>query len=253
MIDTHTHLYLEEFDTDRDAVMARVKDSGVCHLIMPNVDLTTIEPMYALHNNYSDYTSMAMGFHPTEVREDYLKSLEIVESHLNDYNFVAIGEVGIDLYWDKTFRNEQKIALATQVQWAIDRNLPLIIHCREGLDDILDVFSQFSQLPPTVFHSFTGTIEEIRRIRRLGDFYFGINGIVTFKKSSVPEILPEIGIHRILLETDSPYLAPVPNRGKRNDSSNIPYICRCIATHLNISEDEASSLTDENARTLFSL
>lgn len=251
MIDTHTHIYLEEFDDDRDAVMSRAKESGVSHLIFPNVDLSTIAPMYALHNAYPDYTSMAMGFHPTEVNEDYRKALETVESHLDDCGFVAIGEVGIDLYWDATYRNEQKVVLAEQVQWAIDRSLPLIIHCREGLDDVLDVFSHFSELPPTVFHSFTGSTDEIKRIRKFGDFYFGINGIVTFKKSAVPQILPEIGIDRILLETDSPYLAPVPNRGKRNESCNIPHICRCIAQHLNLSEQEISSRTDENAHLLF--
>lgn len=196
---------------------------------------------------------MAMGFHPTEVKEDYRDALAVVESHLNDERFVAIGEVGIDLYWDATFRSEQKIVLAEQVKWAIDRSLPLIIHCREGLDDVLDVFAHFSELPPTVFHSFTGSIDDIRRIRKLGDFYFGINGIVTFKKSAVPSILPEIGISRILLETDSPYLAPVPNRGKRNESSNIPHICRCIASHLGLSCDEVSQLTDDNARSLFGI
>ncbi len=253
MIDTHTHIYLEEFDDDRDEVMARSKESGVSHLVFPNVDLSTIEPMYVLHHKYPDYTSMAMGFHPTEVKDDYRDALAVVESHLDDERFVAIGEVGIDLYWDTTFRSEQKIVLAEQVKWAIDRSLPLIIHCREGLDDVLDVFARFSELPPTVFHSFTGSIDDIRRIRNLGDFYFGINGIVTFKKSAVPEILPEIGISRILLETDSPYLAPVPNRGKRNESSNIPHICRCIATHLDLSCDEVSQITDNNARKLFGI
>lgn len=251
MIDTHTHIYLEEFDEDRDAVIARARESGVRHLIFPNVDLSTIGPMYDLHRKYASYTSMAMGFHPTEVNSDYRHSLEIVESHLGDFNFVAIGEVGIDLYWDATFRNEQKDALATQTQWALDRNLPLIIHCREGLDDVLEVFSRFKELPKAVFHSFTGSVDDIRRIRKLGDFYFGINGIVTFKKSAVPSILPEVGINRILLETDSPYLAPVPNRGKRNESSNIPYICRCIASHLNMDEQEVSAKTDANAIRLF--
>ena len=253
MIDTHTHLYLEEFDADRDEVMARAAASGVSHLVLPNVDLSTIEPMEELHRRYPDFTSMAMGFHPTEVNADYRQSLDVVAEHLDDFPFVAIGEVGIDLYWDTTFRLEQIDALTVQVQWALDRNLPLIIHCREGLDDVLAVFSRFTTLPPTVFHSFTGSVDDVRRIRRLGDFYFGINGIVTFKKSAIPAILPEIGIDRLLLETDSPYLAPVPNRGKRNESGNIPHICRCIASHLGITEEEASSITDSNARSLFGI
>lgn len=253
MIDTHTHIYLEEFDGDRDEVMSRAKESGIRHLVFPNVDLTTIGPMYDLHNRYPDYTSMAMGLHPTEVRADWREALQSVESHLDDYHFVAIGEVGIDLYWESTFREEQLVVFETQIRWALERDLALIIHCREGLDDVLSVFSKFSQLPPTVFHSFTGTVDDVRRIRKFGDFYFGINGIVTFKKSSVPQVLPEIGIDRILLETDSPYLAPVPNRGKRNESANIPYICQCIASHLNLDQEFVSSQTDDNAKRLFKL
>ncbi len=253
MTDTHTHIYLEEFDADRDAVMERALAAGVSRMVLPNVDLTTIEPMYALHTSYRQCTAMAMGFHPTEVKDDWKQSLEVVESHLDDFPFVAVGEVGIDLYWDATFRHEQQEALAAQVQWALDRNLALIIHCREGLDDVLSVFSRFKSLPTTVMHSFCGSVDDVRRCRRLGDFYFGINGIVTFKKSAIPAILPEIGIDRIVLETDSPYLAPVPNRGKRNESSNIPHICRCVAQHLGIEAEEAAAITDRNAATLFSL
>ena len=253
MIDTHTHIYLEEFDADRDAVMQRARQSGVTHLVLPNVDLSTIEPMLALHSAYPDYTSVAMGLHPTEVNDNYLSDLDLTLSHLDDTHIVAIGEVGIDLYWDSTFRTQQMDALTVQVQWALDRNLPLIIHCRNGLDEILNVFSNFHSLPPTVFHSFTGIPQDVRRIRSIGDFFFGINGIVTFKKSSLPDALPEIGIDRILLETDSPYLAPVPNRGKRNESANIPFICNAIASHLSLSPDEVSARTDNNASTLFDI
>lgn len=253
MTDTHSHIYLEEFDADRDDVMKRALAAGVSHIVLPNVDLNTIEPMYRLHESYKHCTSMAMGLHPTEVKADWQEQLARVERHLSDYPFVAIGEVGIDLYWDATYRQEQKEVLATQVQWALNRNMALIIHCREGLDDVLSVFARFSNLPTTVMHSFCGTVDDVRRCRRLGDFYFGINGIVTFKKSAIPAILPEIGIDRIVLETDSPYLAPVPNRGKRNESSNIPHICRCVAQHLGISVEEAEAITDRNAAALFQL
>ena len=164
------------------------------------------------------------------------------------------GEIGIDLYWDKTYRAEQMQALDIQLHWASEMNLPVILHCREGLDTILEVFRGFSgELPRGVFHSFTGTIEEVKRIREYGDFYFGINGIVTFKKSQIPMVLPEIGIERILLETDSPYLAPVPNRGKRNESANIPHICRCVASHIGVSENECSQITDLNTHALFNI
>jgi TatD DNase family protein len=253
MIDTHTHIYMPEFDADRTDVVARAMAAGVSHLVLPNVDLTTIEPMQALHAQYPDYTSMAMGFHPTEVNDDWRKSLDAVYHSLGDGNhYVAIGEVGIDLYWDKTFRREQREVFSMQLKWANELDLPVIIHCRDGLDDVLAVFKSFrSSLPRCVFHSFTGTINDIRRIRLFGDFYFGINGIVTFKKSEIPSLLPHIGLNRILLETDSPYLAPIPNRGKRNESANIPYICACIARNLGLTDAEVSAATDRNAHDFF--
>lgn len=254
MIDTHTHIYLDDFDADRDEVVRRAIESGVNHLVLPNVDLTTIEPMHNLHDCYPENTSMAMGLHPTEVNADYNEVLKKIENCFDARNYVAVGEIGIDLYWDKTYREEQKRVLDTQLHWASDMGLPVILHCREGLDTILEVFEAFQgELPQGVFHSFTGTIEDVRNIRKYGDFYFGINGIVTFKKSQVPAVLPEIGLSRILLETDSPYLAPVPNRGKRNESANIPHICRCIASHMSHTEEEVSLITDENANQLFGI
>lgn len=254
MIDTHTHLYLEEFEADRDEVISRAVESGVSHMILPNVDLTTLVPLHNLHDKYPDCTSMAMGLHPTEVNGDWREQLDIVEKCFAVRDYVAVGEIGVDLYWDKTYREEQKQVLDVQLHWAEERNLPVILHCREGLDTILEVFDEYKgTLPQGVFHSFCGTPEDVKRIRERGDFYFGINGIVTFKKSQIPDVLPEIGIERILFETDSPYLAPVPNRGKRNESANIPHICRCIASHLGITEEEASRITDENAKRLFQL
>ena len=253
MIDTHTHIYLEEFDNDREETVARAKEAGIRHLVLPNVDISTVKPMYKLHDSHPRYTSMAMGLHPTEVKEDFSSALSQIGKLLDERQFVAVGEIGIDLYWDSTFRKEQQEAFATQIGWALERDLPVIIHCRNGLDDVLQVFSRFSRLPAGVFHSFGGSIDDIRRIRQYGDFFFGINGIVTFKKSQVPAILPEIGINRILLETDSPYLAPVPFRGKRNESSYIPLIAKCIAGSLGIDIEEVSSLTDANATELFNL
>ena len=254
MIDTHTHIYLEEFDSDRDDVVARAVERGVSHMILPNVDISTIEPMHNLNEAYPYCTSMAMGFHPTEVNGEWRKSLIEVERWFVKRKYVAVGEIGIDLYWDKTYRKEQKQVLDTQLHWASELGLPVILHCREGLDTILEVFDEFEGvLPGGVFHSFTGSIDDVRNIRKRGDFYFGINGIVTFKKSQIPEVLPEIGIERLLLETDSPYLAPVPNRGKRNESANIPYICACIASHLCLTPDNVSQITDENANRLFKI
>lgn len=210
--------------------------------------------MQTLHNAFPSQSSMAMGFHPTEVTADNSAALKRVEPEFAKNKYVAVGEIGIDLYWDKTFRTEQLEVLDTQLHWASEMNLPFIIHCREGLDEVLEVFDNFSgELPKGVFHSFTGSQEEVEKIRARGDFYFGINGIVTFKKASITAILPIIGIDRILLETDSPYLTPVPNRGKRNESSNIPYICACIASHLGLTSQEVSAITDTNAANLFGI
>lgn len=254
MIDTHTHIYLEEFDADRIEVMQRALDNGVRHMLLPNVDLNTIEPMHHLHDAFAECTSMAMGFHPTEVNSDFRNALATVQRHFGNRRYVAVGEIGIDLYWDKTYHKEQLEAFDTQCHWAVEMDLPIIIHCREGLEQVLQVFDRFSgPLPRGVFHSFIGTARDVADIRLRGDFYFGINGIVTFKKSALPQVLPEIGLQRILLETDSPYLAPVPNRGKRNESANIPHIAACIASHLGMSINEVSAATDSNAQRLFGI
>lgn len=254
MIDTHTHIYLEEFEEDRDEVVKRAKGAGVKHLIFPNVDLETIAPMHQLHAKYADYTSMAMGLHPTSVNEDYRCDLDKILKYFDECRYVAVGEIGIDLYWDKKYRKEQGVVFKEQIEFADSKGLPIIIHVRDGLGDVLSVFSQMGgRIPRGVFHSFTGSVDDVKRIREYGDFYFGINGIVTFKKSEIPSVLPEIGIDRLLLETDSPYLTPVPNRGKRNESANIPYICKSIATHLNLMEEDVSRVTDENAKALFKI
>ena len=254
MIDTHSHIYLDDFDNDRDEVVNRARKAGIRHLIMPNVDLSTIDPLIAAHTRYAGYTSMAMGLHPTSVDGDFRDNLTAIRRLFDSHRFVAIGEVGIDLYWDTTFAEQQKEAFDTQLHWAEELSLPVIIHCRDGLQAIIDVFRNYSgTLPCCVFHSFGGTREEVDLIRSFGDFYFGINGVVTFKNSKLSNVLPTIGIERILLETDCPYLTPVPFRGKRNESSYIPYIAAKIAESLNLSIEEVSQATDLNAGTLFPL
>ena len=254
MIDTHTHIYLEEFDEDRDEVVARALDNGVSHMILPNVGLTTIVPMHNLHDKYPQCTSIAMGLHPTEVNSDYREVLDMVEHWFSVRKYVAVGEIGIDLYWDKTYRKEQKVVLDTQLHWASELKLPVILHCREGLDTIIEVFDEYvGELPQGVFHSFTGTVEDVKRIRQYGDFYFGINGIVTFKNSKLRDVLSTIGIERILLETDAPYLAPVPHRGKRNESAYIIHTAAHIATTLGLTLEQVNTITSDNARALFKL
>lgn len=253
IVDTHTHLYLPEFEHPEQAVRNAL-EAGVGHMVFPNVDLTTVEPMLGLHAKFPDVTSVAMGLHPTEVNADWEKALAEIESRFHDgTHYVAVGEVGIDLYWDKTFRDEQMEVFARQVEWANALDLPIIIHCRDGLDEVLEVLDHASAMPRGVFHSFGGTVDDMKRIRRRGDFYFGINGIVTFKNSKLREVLPEIGIDRIVLETDSPYLAPVPHRGKRNESAYIVHTVAYVAQAFGVSPEEINAVTTRSAGNLFRL
>ena len=222
MLDSHSHIYCSDFDEDRRQVIVRAQEAGVRHIILPNENLPSVEQLVAVRVDVH---------HP-----------------------VAVGEIGIDLYWDATWREQQMQALDIQLHWCKELDIPFIIHCRNALDEILSVMDNFGEpLPQGVFHSFTGTPEEVEKVRERGDFYFGVNGIITFKKSNVKDILPVVGLDRLLLETDSPYLAPVPNRGKRNESANIPHICNFIANYLDVAPEEVSQATDRNAIALFNL
>lgn len=255
MIDTHTHIYYAPLE-EGCAMVERAREAGVEHLVFPNVDLDSITQMEALQAKYGpERISLAMGLHPTEVKPETMQhALELVTGLLtqNPERYVAVGEVGMDLYWDKTYEKEQAEALEKQCSLARDLGLPVIIHCREALPQTLEVLRNFSGLP-VVFHSFGGTVEDVRAIRRvLPEAYFGINGIVTFKNSGLAEVPPEIGVDKLLLETDSPYLAPVPKRGKKNESSYLPYILERVAHALGISPKEADLRTTANARRLFS-
>lgn len=252
MLDTHSHLYSEEFDADRPAVVQRALAAGVTHVILPNENLASLERQRAMHARWPQFCSMTIGLHPEEVKADFRAQLAAMEQQLTADAWVAVGEIGIDLYWDKTFSDEQAEALDVQLHWCKRLGVPFIIHCREGLDVCLSVMRNFGEpLPPGVFHSFTGSVADVEQILQLGDFYFGVGGIVTFKRSQVPELLPAMGLPRILLETDSPYLAPVPRRGTRNESANIPFIAACIAHHLGVTTDEVATATTRNAHRLF--
>ena len=254
MIDSHSHLYCSDFDDDRSEVMARALDAGVTHIVLPNENLESVERVVAMRNAYPTSISIALGLHPEDVDENYEQQLAAMRPLLDKYHPVAVGEIGIDLYWDKTWREQQMEALDTQLHWCKELNLPFIIHCREALDEILSVMDNFGEpLPQGVFHSFTGTPQEVEDVRKRGDFYFGVNGIVTFKKSNVKDILPVVGLDRLLLETDSPYLAPVPHRGKRNESAFVPHVCHFVAQYLNVSDEEVEATTSHNAINLFNL
>lgn len=255
-IDTHTHLYLPEFGettSEKAEVVRAAIDKDVQRMIFPNVDLTTIAPMTELARMFSDNVYVAMGFHPTEVKEGWRDSVAQIMELLNGSNgYVAVGEVGIDLYWDKTFIGGQMQAFECQVKKAVELDLPVIIHCRDGLAETLEVLEGLSGVR-AVFHSFGGTPEDVDRIRRVGDFYFGFNGIVTFKNSKLDNTVCEVTLDRILLETDSPYLTPVPYRGKRNESAFLPFIAGKIAEIFDIDSKAVAAVTANNAEMLFAL
>ena len=254
MIDTHSHIYCDAFDEDRDQVVARAREAGVRHIVLPGESPASVPLQVALHERYPDYISLALGLHPEEVNGDYLTALQQLRPMLDEHPVVAVGEIGIDLYWDRTWREQQHHALDIQLHWCHELGVPFIIHCRKALDDILDVIDHLDcPVPQGVFHCFTGTPHDVERVRRRGDFYFGVNGTVTFKKSTVSQLLPVIGLDRLLLETDAPYLAPVPHRGKRNESAYIPLVNDFIAGVLGVTPEAVSDATDNNAARLFHL
>lgn len=253
LVDTHTHLYLPEFADEQPDAVSRAIEAGVKKMIFPNVDLATVEPLKQLAAKYPDNVSMAMGLHPTEVKEDWREVMAEIESIIGDGGkYVAIGEIGIDLYWDKTFVDEQMLVFERQVAKANELGLPVIIHCRDGLNQALEVL-EGQRGSKGVFHSFGGSERDVDAIRRVGDFYFGINGVVTFKNSHLRETLPAIGLDRMLLETDSPYLAPVPHRGKRNESAYLNLIASHIAESMGYELDKVAEVTTANAEQLFKI
>lgn len=253
MTDTHTHLYMDAFAGEEEAAVARAIEAGVSLMVFPGVEPATMPSLLDLHRRFPENTLAAAGLHPTEVGPSWREDIEGLLPLLDSGECRAVGEVGIDLYHDDSFRAEQREAFALQLRIAAERRLPLIIHCREGLDDCLDIIRNFEgELPPMVFHSFTGSSADVERIREVCDPMFGINGVVTFKNApELREALPLIGIDRIMLETDSPYLAPAPHRGSRNESAYIPLIAAKVAETLGLSVEDTEKITDENARRFF--
>ena len=256
LTDTHTHLYLEEFEDGGESAVRRAIQAGVSHMIFPNVDAATIEPMERLAAMFPSNVSVAMGLHPTSIDDASDAVLDNIMGLLRQSpdRYVAVGEIGMDLYWDATFRDKQMRDLDTQARLATELGLPVIIHCREALEPTIEVLEGVKGLK-AVFHSFGGTPADVDFVRKhLGDdIYFGINGIVTFKNSKLSATLPEITIDRILLETDSPYLAPVPHRGKTNESAYLPHIAAAVASALNLTTDNVADITTANAAILFKI
>ncbi len=252
-IDTHTHLYAEEFREDIDQVVAHALENKVIKLILPDIDNETRGAMIALHTRYPEQCPMMIGLHPTSVKANYREELEAIESIIDLHPFCGIGETGIDLYWDKTFLPQQIDSFTYQVELALKRDLPLVIHARKSLNEI------FSALHPYrnkglkgIFHCFPGNIQGAQHVIDLG-FLLGIGGVVTYKNAGMAEVVKHFDLEYIVLETDSPYLSPTPLRGKRNDSGNIPLIAACIAGLKHCEVAEVAEITRENAMELFGI
>ncbi|MEI7980438.1 MAG: TatD family hydrolase [Bacteroidota bacterium] len=252
-VDSHTHLYAGEFDPDREAVLLRAEQSGISHLFLPAIDDSYHEKMLSLANRYPRLCYPMMGLHPTSVRENYREELISVEKWLATpgFRFYALGEIGIDLYWDKTFTNEQRIVLEEQLGLALKYDLPVVIHTRNSMDIVLKILEQENN--PSirgVFHCFSGSEDQARRAVTLG-FMLGIGGVVTYKNSGLQKVVETTGLNNLVLETDAPWLPPVPHRGQRNEPSYLPFIAQKIAEIKKVSLDEVAEVTTQNSRRLF--
>ena len=249
--DTHTHLYSEQFDQDRDAMIQRAKDAGVQRFFVPAIDSSYSEKMFSLEENYPNDVFLMMGLHPTSVKENFESELQHVKDWIDKKTFVAIGEIGIDLYWDKTFLKEQKKAFQIQIRWAKKKKLPIVIHCRNAFDEIFDIL-ELEKGPDLygIFHCFTGTLEQAKKAISY-NMKLGIGGVATFKNGKIDTFLNQIPLKHIVLETDSPYLSPSPHRGKRNESSYITFVIEKLATIYKLTFNEIAAVTTENSKEVF--
>ena len=253
IVDTHTHLYLEQFKEDIDKVISRAKENGVKKFVFPAIDSSHFQDMHNLKNKYPETIHLMTGLHPTNVKENYKEELEFVKNSLIKNSFVAIGEIGIDLYWDKSFLKQQQEAFRFQIRLAIKNDLPIVIHCREAFDEIFEILSEENcETLRGVFHCFTGDLNQANKAISLG-FLLGIGGVVTFKNGGIDKFLNQIDLKHIVLETDSPFLAPVPFRGKRNESSYIIYVVEKLSELYKIPKEEIALVTTNNAKKMFSL
>ena len=253
MVDTHCHLYLDEFKADIDDVIKRANAEGVNKFYLPGIDSTEIENIILLENKFPGKCIAMMGLHPCSVKENYLEELAVVKDWLAKRKFAAVGEIGLDFYWDKTFVMQQYEAFRLQIELSVQYNLPIVIHTRNAMQETIDVVKEFVTTGVKgIFHCFGGTLENANEIIDAG-FYLGIGGVLTYKKSGLAEVLDKIDLKHIVLETDSPYLTPVPFRGKRNESSYLKYIVEKLAEIKKISIEEVASITTANAEKIFGL
>jgi len=251
LIDTHIHLYAEEFNADRDQLITKAINNNVKKFYLPNIDSESIEGMHSLENKFPEHCFAMMGLHPCSVKENVKEELALVEGWLKQRKYCAVGEIGIDLYWDKTFLNEQLQAFKTQIQWALDYNCAIVIHCRDSFDEVYDCLKSFKTLPKGIFHCFSGSVDQANKIIDLGNFKLGIGGVITFKNSGLDKVVKEISLEHLVLETDAPYLAPIPHRGKRNEPSFILEVAKKIAEVKEVAMYEVEEATEKNARFIF--
>ena len=253
LTDTHTHLYSEAFDKDRDEVIGKALDLGVERFFIPSIDSTYTQAMFALEKDYPDHMFLMMGLHPTHVKANFKKELQHVERLLEERKFYAVGEIGIDLYWDRTFLKAQQEAFRFQIRLAKKHNLPIVIHCRESFDEIFEILEEEKGEDLFgIFHCFTGTLEQAKKAIAY-NMKLGIGGVVTFKNGKIDTFLHQIDLKHIVLETDSPYLAPVPYRGKRNESAYLLNVLKRLSEIYSKEEEEIAQITTKNSKTIFGI
>lgn len=252
LTDTHTHLFAPEFDADRDAMMQRALDKGVTRFYLPNIDAESVEPMLNMCSAYPGKCFAMMGLHPCSVFADYETQLQWVKNWLDKQKFYAVGEIGIDLFHDVTFKEQQQIAFRTQLRWAKEKGLPVVIHCRNSFNEVMEIVTaEKDERLKGIFHCFSGSADDAKRIIELKDFKMGIGGTVTYKNSTLPQVLKDVPLSYIVLETDSPYLTPVPFRGKRNESSYIYYVADKVSDIYQMSVEKIAEITTANALQVF--
>ena len=253
LIDTHAHIYLDQFKKDLPEIIENAKENGIHKVYLPNIDHTTIDAMLSLEEKYPGFCIPMMGLHPGSVKKDFEKELYIIEGWLKKRKFAAVGEIGIDLYWDKTFAEEQAEAFKIQIEWAKEFELPIVIHNRESFSETFEIVKKaMDEKLKGIFHCFTGTKDEAEKITDI-NFYCGIGGVLTFKKSDLANVLKDVDLNYMVLETDSPYLAPVPFRGKRNQPSHVRFIAEKLAEAKGIPTEEIARHTSANAEMLFQI
>lgn len=254
IIDTHSHTYDESFENDIQDVISRAKQAGITHILLPNVDIESIEQVNRLAESYPQYCLPMMGLHPTSVTANWESDLNKIKEQFSLHKYIAVGEIGIDLYWDKSLEKEQKAAFEEQLRWSIEFNLPVSIHCRNAISESVEcIINVGASKLRGAFHSFGGNAEELQSVLALQNFYLGINGTVTYKNSTLPQVLTATDLSQLIIETDAPYLPPVPYRGKRNEPSYTIHIANKLSEIYGVTPQKVGEITTNNAKKLFSI